>query len=155
MCSYFEISAYSCAGLFAPFSYSVVVSGCTVTVIGSSGGSSGALTCYVGVSWLMLISILRSVMIGYYSVSAVSWNSWWGSCGELFLFLSEASLSTTMILIFSIGQPLRSANINRSSSLQDSSLTRDMKVSVIGMVSQLLLVVFFSELIPINCNPTC
>ena len=62
------------------FVSSVVVGGCNVTVMGYSGGSLGACTCYEGVSRLILGSMLGSGMTGSSSASYVVWNLWGGSC---------------------------------------------------------------------------
>ena len=113
------------SGLFVS---SVVIGGCTADVIVSSGGSSGTWTCSVGVSWLTPRKILGYSITGSCSASSVAWNSRGGSCGALFLLISSASLSTPVILISPIGQPLRSVKINLYGSFQAIFLKRSMTV---------------------------
>ena len=66
--------------------------------------------------------------------------------------LSEASPSTPVSCMSSLGQPMRSIKIILFGSLWDR-LTRALTVSGICMVSQLLLVIFFVKLRLINWNP--
>ena len=71
-----------------------------------------ACTCSVGVSWLMLRSMLVYSMNGSSSVSYVDWNALGAFCGGLFPLISAASLSTPVISMSPIGQPLLSMKIN-------------------------------------------
>ena len=94
------------SGLF----FSSLVIGCwTVTVMLSPGGYLGAYTCSVSFSWLMSRSMLVYGITGSSSASIIAWKSWRGSCGAWYLFLSAACLSTPMILMSTIGRPMRSA----------------------------------------------
>ena len=103
----------------------------------------------------MSISMLvYSITISFYA-SYVAWNLWGGSCGAWFLLLAASSLSTFVISISTIGQPMRFVEMNESGSFKYSSLTQDITVSGIGIVYQLLLVIFFADLRLINQNPPC
>ena len=95
--------------------------------------------CY---DWLLLclfccLELVRSVL--------------WG----LVFFLSASYLSTPVISMSPLGQPMQSVKIKLFSSFQASLLTQAMTVSGIGMVYQILLVIFFANLRLINHNPLC
>ena len=103
----------------------------------------GCLYCSMAVSWLMLRLVLGSGMNCSSCASSVSCNFLGGCFWDWFPLLLSASLSTPVISMCPIGQPLRYVRMNWVVWLQDSSLTRSMTMSGIGMLYQLLLVNFF------------
>ena len=60
-----------------------------MTVMGYSGGPSGACTCSVCASWLTSRPIFVSGVTGSSSVSSIAWNLWGGSCGAYFFAITS------------------------------------------------------------------